>query len=1062
MGFAKKVILIVCWAAFVGTGTVQAAKSVFIISQHGVPSQAQAYAIEADQVTYQAQVDVDTYNPGNGAVGNAVWSDKRLMFVTYEQSPMIVWASTKSLEKVGEFDTGITYPYLSGIAIDHENERIYVVKRGEPYMYRYSFSQGGNTLLLEGQHYLQVQGGSLTAWGIALDETNDLLYISTGTNRVHAYNTGDWTHSHYIDITVNGTARSAVGIAVDEVHGYLYTGDWDSHNYLVRTATSPPYASIEVEIMKPGSPSENVIGVDVDDDTGLVYCTTYHHDFRVYDSALLLKDTEENDDISGPGGVAVPRGDVWYKPDWFVLSKADNIVDCASPPDQFTYTISYNANGYADTSVVIVDYLPLQVDYLSCTGGGSYDLGTHTVTWTLGDISGSASGTLEISVQVNDFARPGTTITNAVEMEGDTYYSKRTEDTEICCWYPGDIIYVDEDATGYNNGTSWDDAYTELRDALAHVELCPGAVTAIWVAAGTYKPTESPADTTATFELIDGIDMYGHFEGIGRYETSIEDRVFDNPANESRLEGQIGTSPSEAVQYVVTAGSITDLVFDGFTVRGAYSGEGILSGAGILINDCPNADLRIVRCKVQANNKYGIDSTAAEDSASHFELEDCEIAGNSMYGLKCYRSWPLIVATEFDGENLTQSAIHAEYSAVDIFDSEVKNHTATGIYPSHSDLVAEGCLIEDNGASGVECSNCWAAVTSCVIQNNDGAGIGSLNFSDIEVTHCKIFSNGYDGIFVQDGLDTTITNNWIYGNLGVGAYTCGGIYVKAAIDQAHIRNNTICSNNTYGIYFESGTEPEIVNCIVYDNTTQIGTAGGPLGNVTYSCIEGGYAGTGNISGDPVFLGAPAGDYHLKKESPCVDAGKANSTEDGELDIDGNPRLMDSFVDMGADEDYPHCDPQYDDWVSMERPNCWMTPYQCDGDADCKTSGFPFNYRVFSGDLALLIDNWQKKAGDPTLDPCADMDHKDSGFPFNYRVFAGDLAILIDNWQKKDEDILGNCVERGCQQRSQSTDGTALSAAEAMDWLARLWLDPDVRDRLDKDDWRKLYESLKAL
>jgi hypothetical protein len=75
-----------------------------------------------------------------------------------------------------------------------------------------------------------------------------------------------------------------------------------------------------------------------------------------------------------------------------------------------------------------------------------------------------------------------------------------------------------------------------------------------------------------------------------------------------------------------------------------------------------------------------------------------------------------------------------------------------------------------------------------------------------------------------------------------------------------------------------------------------------------------------------------------------------------------------------------------------------------GDADGATSGFPYNYRVFTGDLNKLIACWKLKMGDPGLDPCADMDHKSSGFPYNYRVFTGDLNILIANWKKKDADL----------------------------------------------------------
>jgi len=104
---------------------------------------------------------------------------------------------------------------------------------------------------------------------------------------------------------------------------------------------------------------------------------------------------------------------------------------------------------------------------------------------------------------------------------------------------------------------------------------------------------------------------------------------------------------------------------------------------------------------------------------------------------------------------------------------------------------------------------------------------------------------------------------------------------------------------------------------------------------------------------------------------------------------------------------------YNDWLALGKPNCWCEPpygsgYQCDADADGKTSGFPFHYRVFTADLRLIVENWQKKLGDPALDPCADIDHKDSGFPFYYRVFTSDLSRLVSNWQKKDAQLGGDC------------------------------------------------------
>jgi len=937
---------------------------------------------------------------------------------------------------------------LAGIVFDDTRQKLYVVDRGTKNLFVYSWDAQREELSPDGTNPKTLTGlGSWGAHGVALDTANGLLYVSDFTAAVHYYDTDDWAHIGSVNV-----GEAAVDIDIDSQGRYLYAGGYRYHQSLVKVdLTSGIAQSYEAQA--------DVIGLAVDPDSGLVYATTSENDIRVYDASSYPFALTDYENIGAGTGVCVPVGDVSYKPDVFILGKDDGVVDCVSPSDQFTYTISYNANGYADTGVVITDCLPIEVDYLSCTGGGVYDSGTHRVIWELGDISPSAWGTLEILVEVNNFARAGVTITNQVEMEGDTYYSKRTEDTSICCWYAGEVIYVDEDAAGFENGTSWDDAYTDLQDALAHVTRCPGAVAEIWVAAGTYKPTASPSENDATFKLIDGVDMYGHFGGIGTYETSIEERDFDNPEHDTRLDGQIGPSVGQAVKYVVTARNITELVFDGFTVTGAYT------GAGILIEDCPNAELKIVRCEVKDNAQHGIVSTGGQGSVSYFLLQGCLIAGNEVCGLRSERSWPVVCGTVFAGQNESQCGISAHQSVVDINCSDFEDHTGKAIYASDSDLLVDECSLENNGGTGIECSNSWLTLSRCLIQENGGAGIGSLDFSDLEVTGSKIRGNGYDGIYLENSLQARITNNWICGNHGYEPYTCAGIYLLGAIDQAHIRNNTICSNNTYGIYLESGTEPEVVNCIVYGNTTQVGTVGSPLGTVSYSCIEGGYSGTGNISDDPLFLAADIGDYHLTWDSPCVDAGMLDSAEQGERDIDGNPRVMGGRVDMGADEDFPHCDRLlYDDWVLLGRPDCWLTPYQCDGDAACDIENEFLKYRVYINDLNLVTANWKKRAGDPTLDPCADIDHKYENEFLKYRVFINDLNIVVANWKKTDADLPGDCAERSCNQQARQGTGPAAvvsSTSEMLDWLTRLWLEPDAKQSIDAENWLRVYQSLQA-
>jgi len=75
--------------------------------------------------------------------------------------------------------------------------------------------------------------------------------------------------------------------------------------------------------------------------------------------------------------------------------------------------------------------------------------------------------------------------------------------------YAGAIRYVNAAAGGANDGTSWNDAYTELRDALAAAQ----SGDEIWVAAGSYTPHES--DRAVSFVLKSGVALYGGFPATG-------------------------------------------------------------------------------------------------------------------------------------------------------------------------------------------------------------------------------------------------------------------------------------------------------------------------------------------------------------------------------------------------------------------------------------------------------------------------------------------------------------------------------------------------------------------
>ncbi len=116
-----------------------------------------------------------------------------------------------------------------------------------------------------------------------------------------------------------------------------------------------------------------------------------------------------------------------------------------------------------------------------------------------------------------------------------------------------------------------------------------------------------------------------------------------------------------------------------------------------------------------------------------------------------------------------------------------------------------------------------------------------------------------------------------------------------------------------GIYTNDGT-PTLINCILWGNTAPNGTLTeqqvSGLADATYSCIEGGLAGAGNMSGDPLaadpdgpdnVVGTPDDDLHLTAASPCVNTGSNIAPNLPANDFDGEDRMQNCRVDMGADE-----------------------------------------------------------------------------------------------------------------------------------------------------------------
>lgn len=401
------------------------AKSVYVISDiAGTPTPVQAYDVQPAPIYLDYQATDTVPRHANGAVGVAVDTDSATLFITYETSNTIQLVDATTMTGIGSTTAPGAYN-LAGIVVDEDNSKVYTVDRNTDNLYIYSWNAVTKTLTLDSQEDLP---GVTKAHGLALDEVNDLLYVgemidNTVTDKnVDVFNTGTWTVS-----TSYGISQRVQGIAVDIANNIIYAGHagwtgYGTQNLLIKyDMTTNTETSLDIRTLTSSDDNigdDSVVGLAVDQNTGLLYITTgnqgsegrpYYDDtdmIMVFDKDLNL--LHNTGDIGNPTGLVIEE--VSYNP--LSVAKVDD-VDPTRVGGYITYTISYDnlINTYDVHNVEIVDTLPLEVSFVSATGGGTYNGGTHKVGWNLGTLpAGATTQTVQVTVSVVSGA--GTTITN--------------------------------------------------------------------------------------------------------------------------------------------------------------------------------------------------------------------------------------------------------------------------------------------------------------------------------------------------------------------------------------------------------------------------------------------------------------------------------------------------------------------------------------------------------------------------------------------------------------------------------------------------------------------------
>jgi hypothetical protein len=239
-----------------------------------------------------------------------------------------------------------------------------------------------------------------------------------------------------------------------------------------------------------------------------------------------------------------------------------------------------------------------------------------------------------------------------------------------------------------------------------------------------------------------------------------------------------------------------------------------------------------------------------------------------------------------------------------------------GVYGESTDANVSNCVLTGNSAGWG--GGAWSGtLTNCTLTNNSayvggGARGSTLNNCTLTGNYASI-GGGTDHGTLNN---CTLTGNWTsspqpFGESGNG----GGAEDSTLVNCALISNS---ATNLGGGAF-GGT---LINCTLTGNSAA-NIGGGTRYSSLFNCInyfnrapqEPNYSfgtlnhccttpmptnGVGNFTNSPLFLDFAGGNLRLQSESPCIDAGN-NDYVTTDTDLDGNPRISNDIVDVGAYE-----------------------------------------------------------------------------------------------------------------------------------------------------------------
>ncbi|MBN2270607.1 MAG: hypothetical protein JXN61_08340, partial [Sedimentisphaerales bacterium] len=313
------------------------------------------------------------------------------------------------------------------------------------------------------------------------------------------------------------------------------------------------------------------------------------------------------------------------------------------------------------------------------------------------------------------------------------------------------IIYVDDDATGANDGSSWSNAYKFLQDALADANASPKPIE-IHVAQGIYKPDQgtgiTPGDRTTAFQLINGVTIKGGYAGFGEYTPDARDYI----RYETILSGDLAGNDVEGLElselrdhpsrlensYHVFFNWALNLdqnaALEGFTITGGNARD---PGAGGGMYNYFHGSPKVSECTFihnSASNGGGMFNEISDPTIECcvFIGNRADSAGGGMYNVRAnpkIKDCSLTAnSAKWSGGAISNSYSNPRIERCQIKDNSAELHYGGGIYNGESSPYLENCFFTGNSAES-------------------GGGVYNINRSSPTVKLCSFTANSarYNG-----------------------------------------------------------------------------------------------------------------------------------------------------------------------------------------------------------------------------------------------------------------------------------------------------------------------------